>query len=120
MTKLQQKRLQFLNDTVNHFNSNNRGVLKSGVCSYVMGCAIGRHLTPELAANLELSNFGVAHPKMFKQLPENLQELGKDFLHYVQSLHDDERNWNESGLSDLGKEKVDNIKQMFILSIPLK
>lgn len=115
MNELTQTRLQFLTETINYYNSTNRGVLKSGLCSYVLGCAIGRHLTSELAAKLELSNFGVAHPEMFKQLPENLQKLGESFLREIQILHDNEKNWDENGLSEKGKEEVEYIKQLFIL-----
>ena len=114
METLQQKQLQFLNDTVNHFNINNRGANKfTNRCSYKDGCAIGRHLTPELCDKFDKN--GSALFALFDQLPKNLQELGKDFLREIQILHDNEYNWNQTGLSKIGKEKVEYIKRVYNL-----
>lgn len=62
------------------------------------GCAIGRHLTPEL--QLELDSFdisSVTKDYVFERLPNFLQELGKMFLFSVQSFHDQETNWTSQG-----------------------
>ena len=116
MKTLQQKQLEFLNDTINHFNINNRGIdTKSGHCSYQKGCAIGRHLDKDLAKELdesdELSDFTI----IVERFPEKLKELGGRFLIDIQQLHDYGSNWNETGLSQRGVERVETIKNIFNL-----
>lgn len=112
MKTLQQKQLEFLNDTVNHFNSTNRGITPETLgCSYEHGCAIGRHLDKKLAMKLDGCGSGyVSEPEVFNELPEELKELGPHFLARVQSLHDSELNWTEKGLSKHGEKTVFNIK----------
>lgn len=125
MEELQQKQLAFLEDTIGHYNINNRCV-KYGECRYSPksiglegiseGCAIGRHLTEKLALSLDKgSNTVVYKPEVFKKLPGSLRKLGKDFLSEVQCLHDNTRNWDESGLSVEGENKVRMINLQFNL-----
>ena len=53
MKTIEEKRLDFLNETVAHYNSNNRAQTLSYSCQYApigdrsLGCAIGRHLPIE-------------------------------------------------------------------------
>lgn len=115
MTTLQQKQLAFLNETITHFNLYNRGLSKNG-CTYSAGCAIGRHLTPELCVELDGEDEpGMINEDVFKRLPENLQKLGQAFLVNIQGLHDDTLYWNETGLSEQGKGKVSSIISKFSL-----
>lgn len=115
--ELKEKRLAFLNETVAYYNSQNRGLTKHGACSYVAGCAIGRHCSPELCEQLDgkvdgsVSYFGV-----FELLPDRLQELGQQFLISMQILHDFEHNWDKSGLSEQGHNSVNEIKKSFNLN----
>jgi len=55
----------------------------------------------------------VANPIVFDKLPDNLKELGQDFLRAVQILHDVTANWSETGLSDTGKEAYNNLVERF-------
>jgi hypothetical protein len=120
MTKDQE---EMLNDTINHFNSNNRSYSLDG-CTYspahnnTQGCAIGRLIKDKaLCAELDVmgdsSNSYVGHEEVFKKLPLEIQSLGKGFLEAVQTLHDSPDNWNENGLSEMGEEEVGLIKNNF-------
>lgn len=118
---LEQKRLSFLEDGLNYFNSNTRCVNNGGTCVYSpiegksKGCFIGRAVQLEKALELErlFSSMGVNVDKVFNILPKEMRDLGKDFLTACQSLHDTEYYWNELGLSEYGTEKVENIKQVY-------
>jgi hypothetical protein len=128
MTELKQKQLAFLEETVNFYNSDNRTfeVDEEGnefKCVYYMegkpGCAIGRKIEDkELCKKLdsERAGTGVSNDHIFNQLPIQLKELGKDFLHKVQQLHDSGINWDEKGISEFGKLKVKDIKEYFRLT----
>jgi hypothetical protein len=108
--------LAFLEDTIKHFNSTNRGLKTSGgyKCSYYAGCAIGRHLTKELCIRLDNFGFSAVHDKaIFDLLPQELQALGIKFLSMVQDLHDNENNWDEKGLTTQGLEVANDIKKYF-------
>lgn len=86
-------RIEVLNDTIKYFwGSKERQCVANGTCQYKAtetseGCAIGRLLTPELAASLD-QNLGVVNDKIFNKLPLSLQSLGQDFLSMLQDLHD--------------------------------
>lgn len=120
---LKEKQLAFLEDTIAFYNSDNRGTAPGyTACVYSAtekspGCAIGRHLTPELAYRLDngSTGSGIINEWVFKEMPEWLKELTQPFLQQIQALHDEENFWNETGLSNLGKQRVANIKEMFSL-----
>lgn len=122
---LKEKQLDFLNETIAFYNSNNRGVGEPGVnksCVYSAtatspGCAIGRHIDPDLAKSLDESptGSGIVNDPVFNKMPEKLKELTQPFLCQMQSLHDEENFWNENGLSKLGEERVKDIKKTFHL-----
>ena len=44
-----------------------------------------------------------------------MQKMNIDFLEEVQSLHDDNIYWDESGLSEAGHRKINTIKYNFKL-----
>lgn len=109
MKTLQNKQEEFLRDTINHFNSMNRGIdVATASCSYKDGCAIGRHLSIEMRnslpncciIDLEDSHYG---------LPKWLLDLDIWFLSDVQCLHDEDSFWSSSGLSDEGVNAVTKI-----------
>ncbi len=118
-------REELLKNTINHFNSNNRGLIVfvgwdlEDMCSYINKetgnrCAIGRELPEELAVKLaENSNGAVDHHNVYIELPDRLKRMGVDFLSYIQLLHDNDENWDENGLSMEGLRFVDNIKMKF-------
>ena len=108
--------LAFLEDTIKHYNSTNRGVVIYCGCSYTAGCAIGRHLSKELCEKLDdCESNGVSNTLVFNQLPADLQALGQEFLTLIQKLHDSSEYWDEKGLSSKGLEKANNIKDYFKL-----
>lgn len=125
---IQQKRLDFLNDTVNHYNINNRcSAIIGGYnsCKYhpkslglegiSEGCAIGRKVGRRLA--LKLDEIGGSVSTIFEHLPKKLQELQDDFLMEVQELHDTSTYWNETGLSKVGKKMYNYIKDTYCKSL---
>lgn len=122
-TELQQKQLAFLEDTIKHYNLNNRSSNDGGQCTYLpfhdktLGCAIGRHIEDkELCKKLDsLRCPGVSSVDTFDLLPDNLKELSRLFLVHIQSLHDGFENWNDDGLSKTGIERVRIIKELYQL-----
>lgn len=131
---LKEKQLAFLNETIAHYNSKNRCVdLKLG-CVYAptqtsAGCAIGRHLPLELAQGFDQLakdnqgcpdgiGWGVSADRIYSKLPESLKELGMTFLARMQSLHDNENNWDSDGLNaPYGKQNVAEIVRDFELQV---
>lgn len=123
---LKEKQLAFLQETTAFYNSTNRCVNEnSGGCYYYLpdkpGCAIGRHISDKelckkLDSGMSDKGTGVSVDEIFNQLPDDLKELGKGFLYAIQSLHDDSLNWNETGLTDTGREAVDRIRKDFNLN----
>lgn len=117
MSYIKKARLKFLDETVNHFNLNNRGI-KGDSCSYEAGCAIGRHLNKDLGAVMD-KQFETCITSIptdiYTQLPEWLKHLGIHFLQQVQELHDAGFNWSETGLSEHGKEKYNFIVKNWIV-----
>ncbi len=113
------KRKELLDETASHFNSTNRSVEKGvsiSVCIYSgVGCAIGRKIEDkELCKKLDWQiESAVSSDNTFQMLPENLKELGQDFLTELQNLHDAKGNWIESGLSDEGYQKYYKIIKEF-------
>lgn len=122
MKTLKEKQLEFLEDTIKHYNSNNRGKVPGNdiMCQYSAidgvseGCAIGRHCSKELCARLDSTEFmdksGVNNIDLFDLLPDNLRELGHCFLYNVQILHDRNENWNSNGLSGKGLAEAEWIR----------
>lgn len=83
------------------------------VCHKSEGCAIGRMLDPELSKRLDnlyntssIKSIISLHSDL---LPKWLLEHDEGFLTYVQTLHDNSRNWTSFGLSEEGKSFVRKI-----------
>lgn len=123
---IKRKRREFLDETIEHFSHNPRAVNSNGSCSYSHnlngGCAIGRKLSPE-KAELMAEDY-IQCSGNYEKLPMNLYLLGVCFLMLVQELHDNSYYWGEGfyikgevgKLSDSGKEKVEQIKNLYILN----
>lgn len=122
MKTIQQKRLALLEETVKHYSKNpmERRCTKDGKCRYSAetlnlkkstGCAIGRKLTPKKRLQLDKQFEGKPSgvEDVFDELPKKLQELGEDFLSQLQGLHDTNNYWDEKGLTEEGKQEVENI-----------
>lgn len=122
--EIKQKRLDFLQETINDFNLNNRAIVKvseqTTACCYSHkingGCAIGRKCSAELADKLDknFKNKSVIDNEVFNLLPYELQILGPYFLGRVQSLHDDDTYWDENGLSEQGKNYFQLIQSNYL------
>ena len=125
---LQKKQRKFLKDTIDYYSENvKRRCVTSSICAYSPytiskediseGCAIGRHLKPELKEKFDkLSNSSVKNLEIYNKLPTRLKSLTLDFLVSCQDLHDDCRYWNNKGLSKSGKEIVENICKRYNLN----
>lgn len=124
MMNLDERRFAFLKETVLFYNSRNRATNRRNSCIYAAtetspGCAIGRFIPPDGKFNLH-KICGIAHAIRFgSRLPDWMMEMGIDFLAAVQSLHDYGDYWNESGLSNIGKEEVMDIIARYIIHAPM-
>jgi len=120
ITNIQERRQAVLDDTVNSFNINTL-CMKDGACHYypnhsnTKGCAIGRLLPRNNPIIKKKLNGSVMFKEIKLHLPEWLLEMDLVFLHNLQSIHDNQTNWDENGLSKLGKKRVDEIKSLWNL-----
>jgi hypothetical protein len=119
---LAQRRMAFLKSTIKHYNANNLCFNTNGGCQYSKtedskGCAIGRWLPARLASQLDSreDNTDVSNWDVFKSLPDWMISLRADFLASIQSLHDGPFNWDENGLSKIGKDAVELIVKRYEL-----
>ena len=127
-------RLEFLESTIKYYKENpQRRCTNNDGCFYSPvtvgkedisgGCAIGRFIDPVLALEFdgESKLLGLAisgvfrRPEYKERLPKWMQKMDINFLEDVQSLHDDGIYWNDWGLTDAGKRKVDSIKKNYEL-----
>jgi hypothetical protein len=120
----QEKQLAFLEDTASFYNLGNRSYSPRIGCMYAPssertpGCAIGRHLSPELQRKLDKMypdfSVGISAAEAFELLPDGLKDLGRQFLSGVQALHDTDTNWNNEGLSERGEMEVEKIRGLIL------
>lgn len=77
------------------------------------GCLIGRLLNPDLAKLIDTKEEEIGISTLIKKglyiLPDFMNEDNIYFLSECQSLHDLNRYWEETGLSEDGKSKVSKI-----------
>lgn len=121
---IQIRRIEFLKDTISIYNENNRAISSTGYCCYSVtnsspGCAIGRHLPKELAAELDMyavsptdGSFipaSVMQAVFSGKIPNWMAEMGSNYLQAIQYLHDHTFHWNADGMTALGKAEVDSI-----------
>jgi hypothetical protein len=118
--KTKQQHIDLLNETAAFYNSKNRSVkyIAPSQCTFFNegtspGCAIGRLIKDkELCKQLdymtltELRSFA----EIYELLPPELKEYNQEFLIDLQALHDKPENWNESGLSEIGKYRRNHIE----------
>jgi len=120
MNELQQRQLDFLEDTVKYYSedTSRRAVTISGSCFYRTDdgrkCAIGRHIPDELY-DVSIENKGICSIIGFECISDELKELNLLFLMDVQELHDIDGYWiSGEGLSTEGGKWVDYIKRRII------
>ncbi len=124
MTKQKQDELELLEDTINHYTIHNRGYDGSS-CTYLdthtrRKCAIGRLLTDEECVELNnkistIDDFFTERKYyldnlLFDSIHKKLSKYSEEFLVWLQNLHDDQKNWDEHGLTVDGKHQVDLYK----------
>lgn len=113
--EIKAKRLEILKDTVKYYSqdTNRRAIDRNGNCLYKTNdgrmCAIGR-----ISKNLNsFSNCTGSLITVFHLLEPELIVLGRDFLNYLQELHDFKSNWTEKGLSESGYFSYEKIKKEY-------
>ena len=122
-----QNREDLLNDTIQHYsvNPNERrsvSAVESRACFYSQinskkphsnGCAIGRYHSEEwkLKADEQQENV-VPFTKIIEE--SLLNNFNESFLMAIQTLHDENVNWNSTGLSPIGFKFVGAIIERFI------
>ena len=118
------RRKAFLEDIVGFYKLNNRAIIIDNVegpkCVYAPtqtspGCAIGRCLPRESEA-LNYTGLIGSYLSEGRHLPDWMREMGVSFLQDMQSLHDNCSCWNESGLSEEGKSRVEWYKTNYNLT----
>lgn len=128
---LRDDRRAFLDETVAFIGADptaHRAINRAkGRCEYRTkegrGCAIGRYIPDEkyLPEIDDRTGFGITDAtniciKYADMLPLEVQALGGGFLNDVQALHDGERYWSYSGLSEAGTRNVEAIIRDYILA----
>jgi hypothetical protein len=113
MKTIKERRLEILKWEKENRTSKNRAIefFSNGTCLYSgeIGCGVGRLIEDkDLCARLDSlrGGAGVCNHSVFEQLPENVKELGRDFLMNLQKLHDDGHYWTPDGLSDDGNDFI--------------
>jgi hypothetical protein len=104
MKTIQQRQIEILEWERNNRNINNRCYSIEEGCTYSgeIGCAVGRIIEDKNLCE-EFDGIGsVEIDVVFYELPEEIQDLGLDFLQDLQDLHDSYLNWDQSGLSPNG------------------
>jgi len=84
------------------------------------GCAIGRHLNPDLAKQLDEDTIGdiIDVFSMRKEyLPDWMQIMGKEFLSSCQTLHDSNRYWTDKELTHEGRRQLKFIVMQYDLDL---
>lgn len=109
----------YAEDPVNRRNFNETGCKYYPVSDKSEGCAVGRKIKDkELCKMLDdLEDPGVGN--VFDDLPDDLKVCGKNFLTFVQVLHDSMMSWDITGLTPYGKNKVCGIIIAFDLDLNL-
>lgn len=121
--KVSKTRQELLDNTINHFNIENRGIkpdCDATVCLYYCyannkRCAIGIEVNKKTAIALQKENKPVSYTYSFNLLPKRLRNMGRSFLESIQNLHDKSENWTKEGLSLKGKIFVEDIKTTYKL-----
>lgn len=114
MKTIEERRLEILEWEKNNRNINNRSTANGGcVYSGEIGCAVGR-LIEDKDLCLALDNEdGSSVYDVFERFPDNVKGLGMDFLRAVQDLHDTAYHWDESGLTNSGLYRYNEIKKVY-------
>jgi len=120
ISELQQRQLDFLEDTIKYYSEDPSGrrSVENGQCMYKSSdgrkCAIGRFISDHLYDCI-IEGKSIDDIFVEEYIPEKLKELGFPFLSRIQTLHDWNSHWsNEEGLSVSGKLWVERTKELVI------
>lgn len=108
-------KLDIINETVAHYNSENRGTDQHGYCEYFSeetgnACAVGRCMkNPKKGYEGTFDDLVAGNFKQTDLKPEYRGHC-KEFWGDLQSLHDDESNWTKKGLAARAKKLVSELK----------
>jgi hypothetical protein len=111
MNKLQLLQMGLLVSTAKHYNHKNLGRKSDGLCSYEAGCAVGRLISNKTLCKVLDERNSSAVADVFSRLPKSVQKYGKAFLAALQSLHDNESNWDDKGLTANGLHTTQDIAE---------
>ena len=125
MKTVEEKRLDFINSELDYFikDPSRRSVDQTDSCYYRhpedgRPCLIGKQIA-DSDYSPELEGESVGYSDVFPLLSKEIQELEEHFLNTLQEFHDDSDNWATTGLSELGKKELNQIKRVFC-GIPTK
>lgn len=123
--QLTEREKEVLLETIHTYTSNNRGYDEDkGMCVYETEdgkqCAVGRCMTQNgIAFGKHLADSGKpsavasvherSHSGIDTYLKPEYQGLRIEFWEALQTLHDSSHNWDEKGLSKLGKERAESL-----------
>lgn len=116
---------EIIKETAEFYNLSNRGYDRNtGGCVYLTGdnekCALGRCISDD-----QIISFANKYTSSIMDINEDFKE-GETLDQYlkpeyrghklafwrdIQTLHDEEHNWNEEGISESGQEQVDLLVQ---------
>lgn len=110
--------LEIINETVEYYSKDTKRRAEVGrACLYFQEstgnmCAVGRcaNNPKELNPAHFFSQLGLSDEEIFK--PE-YRGHSVEFWSDLQKLHDDNLNWDESGLSSIGKYQVETLKAKY-------
>lgn len=124
MEALYLKRTKFLEDFLEYYQGhaktrrniyNNRGRWTPIPTS--KGCAISRYLPLELSKFIDSQGLNsVNHDLVFNLLPNEIKELGQDFLLSMQVLHDTDEFWDGDILSIRGHAEMNTLAIWYFTS----
>lgn len=112
-------REEFLNEMVAYYSEDvsRRSVgtndLGQHICYYKKNnkcCAIGRYIPDDKYDDI-MEGKGVTADAVLRKLPQEIINLGIYFLEECQFLHDGNKYWDTSGLTNFGLEKYNQILQ---------
>jgi hypothetical protein len=119
-------KIEIINETVNFYSEDTSRRSKNlGKCMYNSGdgrhCAIGRCFLPEYreqSSNFEGNSLGVEelsfnYDGLDKLLLNEYRGHSTRFWVDLQWIHDNDAFWGEHGLTDKGKDKVQELKERY-------
>jgi len=109
---------EFLQDFIDTYvaDPSKRAATKTGTCQYLTEdgrkCAIGRHILPgTYNERCETRGVSLVLCEMSEMFPDWMKKLNRKFLAQIQIFHDNNRFWNNCGLSPNGSHALRILKR---------